>query len=227
MKEILEKIKISKGELVEENLSSGQITANTESKNQPNVTQPESSLSEESTASEKPVKNEQTETPVMTDSDNNNTQNISVVIPVENKPVILSESMQEIEPIINEYGIYIVRPGDNIWNIHFKLLRDYFRNKGINLSPKSDEPITRGFSSGIGKILKFSESMVSIYNVVDEKLEDDINIIQPMSKIVIYNMSDVFSLLELIDYNTVNQIKFDGESIWILTEDADLKQKSQ
>jgi len=106
MKEILEKIKISKGELVEENLSSGQITANTESKNQPNVTQPESSLSEESTASEKPVKNEQTETPVMTDSDNNNTQNISVVIPVENKPVILSESMQEIEPIINEYGIY-------------------------------------------------------------------------------------------------------------------------
>jgi len=123
--------------------------------------------------------------------------------------------------------VFIVRPGDNIWNIHFKLLRDYFRNKGINLSPKSDEPITRGFSSGIGKILKFSESMVSIYNVVDEKLEDDINIIQPMSKIVIYNMSDVFSLLELIDYNTVNQIKFDGESIWILTEDADLKQKSQ
>ncbi len=114
-----------------------------------------------------------------------------------------------------EYGIYVVRPKDNIWNIHFRVLKDYFAAKNIPLSPRADEPETDGSSSGIGKILKFSEGIVSIYHLKENKLVKDINIIEPLTKIVIYNMNEIFSLLEEVDYQNVNQIEFDGNNIWI------------
>ncbi len=114
-----------------------------------------------------------------------------------------------------EYGIYVVRPKDNIWNIHFRVLKDYFAAKNIPLSPSADEPKTDGSSSGIGKILKFSEGVVAIYHLKDGKLVKNIHIIEPLSKIVIYNMSDIFSLLEEVNYTNVNRIEFDGTNIWI------------
>jgi len=55
------------------------------------------------------------------------------------------------------FGIHVVKTGDNIWNIHFNLLKDYFTHKGISLSPLADEPARGGQSSGVGKLLKFSE----------------------------------------------------------------------
>ncbi len=114
-----------------------------------------------------------------------------------------------------KYGIYVVRPRDNIWNIHFRVLKDYFDAKSIPLSPRADEPETDGSSSGIGKILKFSEGIVSIYHLKENKLVKDINIIEPLTKIVIYNMNEIFSLLEEVDYQNVNRIEFDGTNIWI------------
>lgn len=119
---------------------------------------------------------------------------------------------------ITFFGIYIVKPGDNIWNIHFRLLQDYFQHKGIPLSPRSDEPNPNGSSSGIGKILKFSENMVHIYNIKEKKLAVDLNIIEPMSKIVIYNMEKVFTLLDQIEPDGVGDIQFDGETLWLSTE---------
>jgi hypothetical protein len=113
------------------------------------------------------------------------------------------------------YGIYVVQPGDNIWNIHFRFLQDYFNRKGVSLSPASDEPDQRGMSSGVGKVLKFSENMVHIYNIKEKKLDVDINLILPLSKIVVYNMNQVFSLLDQIDTTKVNRIQFDGETLWI------------
>ena len=38
------------------------------------------------------------------------------------------------------YGIYIVQRNDNIWNIHFKFLTEYFRNREIEISRQADEP---------------------------------------------------------------------------------------
>ncbi len=114
-----------------------------------------------------------------------------------------------------QYGIYVVRPKDNIWNIHFRLLKDYFASKNIPLSPSADEPETDGTSSGIGKILKFSENLVAIYHLEEKKLVENINIIEPLTKVVIYNMAEIFSLLEEIDYQNVNRIEFDGTNIWI------------
>ena len=113
------------------------------------------------------------------------------------------------------YGIYVVQPGDNIWNIHFKFLQDYFNRKGISLAPSSDEPDANGFSSGVGKVLKFSENMVHIYNLKEKKLDANINLIRPLNKIIIYNMDQIFALLDQIDQTRVNRIQFDGETLWI------------
>ena len=90
----------------------------------------------------------------------------------------------------------MVRAGDNIWNIHFRFLRAYFNLRNIGLAPMSDEPDAHGFSSGVGKILKFSENMVYIYNLREKKLDVDLNMLQPLSKIVIFNMGEVFALLD-------------------------------
>ena len=116
------------------------------------------------------------------------------------------------------YGIHVVQAGDNIWNIHFKLLREYFTHKGVMLSPQSDEPDPHGYSSGVGKVLKFSENMVYIYQIRERQFSDDLNMIRPLSKIVVYNMDRVFALLDQVDYNRVNRIQFDGENLWIPAE---------
>ena len=116
---------------------------------------------------------------------------------------------------IKTYGIYVIRPGDNIWNIHFNILKEFYEHKGINVSPKADEPVDQGMSSGVGKILKFSETMVIIYNLVNKKVVLDINLLEPLSKIIIYNMDEVFSLLFEFNYDNIDRIQFDGKTIWI------------
>ncbi len=116
---------------------------------------------------------------------------------------------------IKEYGVYVVQPGDNIWNIHFRILKEYYSNKNIGIGEKADEPGTSGFSSGVGKILKFSETMVVIYNLIEKKVTKNINLIEPLSKVVVYNMDDVFALLEEVNFNNVDRIQFDGKNIWI------------
>jgi hypothetical protein len=115
----------------------------------------------------------------------------------------------------NEYGIYVVMPGDNIWNIHFNILRETYASRGIHVAPDADEPLDTGHSSGVGKVLKFSEIMVIIYSLIEENVVMDIDLIEPMSKIVIYNMGDVFSLLSDIRFDQIDQIQFDGRTIWI------------
>jgi hypothetical protein len=116
---------------------------------------------------------------------------------------------------IQSFGIHVVQPGENIWNIHFTFLKDYFDHKGIQLSPLSDEPIHEGLSSGIGKILKFSEHTVNIYNIKEHKLDRNLNLIFPLTKVVVYNMDQIFTFLDLIDYKHVNRIQFDGETLWM------------
>ncbi len=125
-----------------------------------------------------------------------------------------SPASADIENMDEVYGIYVVRHGDNVWNIHFEFLKEYFKNKGVSLAAFADEPRGRR-SSGVGKILKFSEDMVYIYNLREHKLDLDLNTIQPLSKIVVFNLRRAFSLLNQLDYKTVNRIRFDGKTIWI------------
>lgn len=116
---------------------------------------------------------------------------------------------------IKEYGIYVVQPGDNIWNIHFNILKEFYEYQGIFVSSEADEPVALGKSSGVGKILKFSETMVIIYNLIDQKVDSNIDLLEPLSKIVVYNMDEVFSLLQEINYENIARIQFDGKNIWI------------
>lgn len=122
------------------------------------------------------------------------------------------------EYAIEEFGIYVVHPEDNLWDIHFKFLKDYFDHKDIAISILADEPDRFGYSSWMGKLLKFSEKTVCIYNLKEKKLDVDINLIFPLSKIVIYNMNRIFALLDNIAYQYVNEIQFDGETIWLPAE---------
>ena len=119
------------------------------------------------------------------------------------------------DDMIKTFGIYVVKPKDNVWNIHFKFLKDYFNHKGITIAALADEPNRKGRSSGIGKILKFSEKIVTIYNIKEHKIAVELDIIYPLSKIVVYNMDRIFDLLDQIDYNNTNHIQFDGETLWI------------
>ena len=116
------------------------------------------------------------------------------------------------------YGIHVVRPGDSIWNIHFNLLKGYFHQKGIPLSRWSDEPLRTGKSSGVGRILKFSEAMVSIYNVKERKLETDLNLLQPLTKIAVFNIGQALDLFKQIDYRQVDRVRFDGKNLWVPAE---------
>ncbi len=113
------------------------------------------------------------------------------------------------------FGIHVVQSDENIWDIHFNLLKDYYDHKGIQLSPLADEIDRQRHSSGVGEILKFSENLVHIYNFGERKLESDLDQIYPSTKIVIYNMGRVFALLDRIDYKDVNRIEFDGETLWL------------
>ncbi|MCF6246578.1 MAG: hypothetical protein L3J69_04370 [Desulfobacula sp.] len=129
------------------------------------------------------------------------------------------EHSGEIRPRkIKEYGIYVIQAGDNIWNIHFNILKEFYDNRDIDVSPQADEPGNQGLSSGVGKILKFSETIVIIYNLIEKKIDTNLDLLEPLSKIVVYNMDEVFSLLTEINYKNIDRIQFDGKSIWIPAE---------
>ncbi|MFH1152251.1 MAG: hypothetical protein V1793_00425 [Pseudomonadota bacterium] len=114
-----------------------------------------------------------------------------------------------------EYGVYVVQPGDNIWNIHFKIIQEYYASRGRTVTVHADEPLEDGSSSGVGKLLKFSESIVIIYNLEDNEIDTDINLLKPLTKILVYNLKEVFNLLEEINFENVDAIRFDGNTIWI------------
>ncbi|MCP4690235.1 MAG: hypothetical protein GY859_19435 [Desulfobacterales bacterium] len=113
------------------------------------------------------------------------------------------------------FGIHVVKPGDNIWNIHFQVLKAFFKSKGVVLSPLADEADEKGRSSGVGKLLKFSEAKVYIYNLRERKLDMNLHLIHPLSKIVIFDFAEYFTLLERIDNKNVHHIEYDGETLWI------------
>jgi hypothetical protein len=125
----------------------------------------------------------------------------------------------ELEQLHN-YGIYVVQPGDNIWNIHFNILKEYYASRGIHVAYDADEPLNTGNASGVGKILKFSEIMVTIYDIIEEKIVTEIDLIEPLSKLVIYNLDDVFELLSDIDLEQLDQIRFDGSTLWIPAQET-------
>ena len=57
--------------------------------------------------------------------------------------------------------------------------------------------------------------MVFIFNIRERKIDTDLNLIHPLSKIVVFKMRQIFALLDQIDYQHVNRIQFEGDTLWI------------
>ena len=145
-----------------------------------------------------------------------------VVSPSQNKAEAQKAGMVPFPPLKDEndkeislFGIYIVKPGDNVWNIHFGLLQHFFDKKGVRLPPFSDEPLDDGNSSGVGRVLKFSEKMVHIYNLLEGRLDDNLDMIRPLTKIVVYNMEHLFELFDKVNPDILDRVQYDGQTLWL------------
>jgi len=117
-----------------------------------------------------------------------------------------------LERPVSYYGIYVVRSGDNLWDIHFAFLREYFGARGVRISTNADQPHGSA-SSGVGRILKYAETMVYIFNLKTKTLSTDINSLKPKEKVVIFNLSALDKALAPLTYRQVNRIRFDGRDL--------------
>jgi hypothetical protein len=115
---------------------------------------------------------------------------------------------------VSYYGIYVVRPGDNLWNIHFALLREFFGSRGTVIPPVADEPLGHR-SSGVGRILKYAEKMVYIFNLRTKMLSKDLDLLQPQEKIVIFNLTNLNKILAPLTAEQIDTIRFDGQDLLI------------
>ncbi|MCF8041772.1 MAG: hypothetical protein K9L19_06260 [Desulfarculaceae bacterium] len=115
---------------------------------------------------------------------------------------------------VSAWGVHMVRPGDNLWQIHYQLLREYLAGRGVNLPPRADQPQPRGYSTGVGKILKFAEHMVGVYNLRTGQMTKDLNLLEPGRKVVIFNLSEIFAQLDKVDPKEINGVLYDGRVLF-------------
>ena len=115
---------------------------------------------------------------------------------------------------VSSWGVHVVRPGDNLWQIHYQLLREYLAGRGVNLPPRSDQPQPRGYSTGVGKILKFAEHMVGVYNLRTGQMTRNLNLLEPGQKVVIFNLSEIFAQLDKVDPKEINGVLYDGRVLF-------------
>ncbi len=106
------------------------------------------------------------------------------------------------------YGVRLVRPGENIWNIHYNILREYFVRRHVRLPANADEPLAGGKSTGIGRLLKFLEGVVYVYDVQQNRLVKNLNLIRPHSIIVFFKISEVFSALDRLSVKDLRLVHY-------------------
>jgi hypothetical protein len=111
---------------------------------------------------------------------------------------------------VSAWGVHVVRSGENLWDIHYRLLGEYLKSRGVNLPTGADRPDPQGFSSGVGKILKFAEHMVGVYNVKTGKMSTDLNLLEAGHKVVVFNLSEIFMELAKIDPHDLSGVMYDG-----------------
>jgi len=115
---------------------------------------------------------------------------------------------------VSAWGVHVVRPGDNLWQIHYQLLREYLAGRGVNLPLRADQPQPKGYSTGVGKILKFAEHMVGVYNLRTGQMTKDLNLLEPGQKVVIFNLSEIFPQLDKVDPKEINGVLYDGRVLF-------------
>ena len=111
------------------------------------------------------------------------------------------------------YGVRHVRPAENIWGIHHAMIREYFARRRIILPKDADKPASDGRSSGVGKLLKFIEGIVYVYNLDKHSFEKDPDRIQPYSIIVFFKISDFFAALDDLQPQDLASIRYVSNSL--------------
>lgn len=121
---------------------------------------------------------------------------------------------------ISAWGFHLVRSDENLWNIHFHLLREYLAARGLKIAPNADEPTEMGYSSGVGRTLKFAEHMVGVYNIQTGHMSKDLNTLDPGQKLVVFNLSELFGQLAKIDPAELAKVRFDGRTLFFPVDGA-------
>jgi|GEM_PF-1204982 len=106
------------------------------------------------------------------------------------------------------YGVREVRRGENLWKIHYRIIQEYMARRRIILPPRADEPFPDGRSSGVGRLLKYIEGVVVVYNMDRDRLEMDLNAIQPDSVLVFFKISDLFAVLDQLHAEDLRWVRY-------------------
>lgn len=134
--------------------------------------------------------------------------------------ILQSSGMEEAKENIY-YGVKVIQSGDYVWNIHYQILKEFFHKEGIELPSQADKPDERGYSSGVGKILKYDEKKAYIYNIKTKRLKSgDINLIYPGEEILFFSMKDIFFHLRGKDLSFLDSLHFDGDHLYIVHSDG-------
>ena len=97
------------------------------------------------------------------------------------------------------FGIHILKFKERLPDIHFKLLKELVDARGMSLAGMSSESHRRGAGFMVKKILAFSEHNAHIYDIKKKRVTSDANLSEPNSKIVIYRLGMLSSLLDSMD----------------------------
>ncbi|MFH1036030.1 MAG: hypothetical protein V1806_16120 [Pseudomonadota bacterium] len=128
---------------------------------------------------------------------------------VEGRGALLDKPLDKKQGV-TAWGVHAVRPGDSLWKIHYALLRDYLNHRGQNLPANADQPTRQGTSSGVGKVLKFAEHMVGVYNLKTGHMSRDLDLLESGEKVVVFNLSEIFDQLAQIQPQDLNGVMYDG-----------------
>ncbi|MEW5725761.1 MAG: hypothetical protein AB1896_21810 [Thermodesulfobacteriota bacterium] len=121
----------------------------------------------------------------------------------------------EVKKAIQFYGIYVVRRGDNLWNIHFAILREYLKYRGIELAEDADARKVAGASSGVARILKYAEKMVYIFNMKTRTLDTNLSLLEPDEKVIIFNLTRLEKILGQVTARNIDSIIYDGQNLYL------------
>jgi hypothetical protein len=106
------------------------------------------------------------------------------------------------------YAVRVVLQGENLWNIHFAVIQEYLSRRNIILAQNSDKPLANGSSSGVGRLLKFIEGVVFVYNLNANRIEDNLSLIQPHQIVVFFKISDLFSALDQLQSEDLQRLRY-------------------
>lgn len=139
---------------------------------------------------------------------------------VESRGEILEKPLGGTQRKTTAWGFHLVRAKENLWEIHFRLFKEFLASKGVKISDRADRPLPSGKSSGVGKILKFAEHMVGVYNLKTGHMSKNLNHLEPGSKLVVFNLSEIFSELSKIDPKDLSGIMYDGRVLLLPKSDG-------